>query len=187
MDNNGNKQPVDFVNTGNNHHVAIYVDEAGNYQENIVSFFEATARAINKQPIIDHEYNSEKGWRFCFSMKQNEYFVFPDEENGFNPEDIDLTKELDKTAARKIKKIISPEPDPEPQTEDLEQPDEPQTEEEPETEQPETREQPTRKTIILNPVILIAGLGLAAALGVIFFITRKARTTPAQLEEPQEE
>ena len=91
LDNNGNKQPVDFVNTGNNHHVAIYVDEAGNYQENIVSFFEATARAINKQPIIDHEYNSEKGWRFCFSMKQNEYFVFPDEENGFNPEDIDLT------------------------------------------------------------------------------------------------
>lgn len=104
-----------------------------------------------------------------------------------NPEDIDLTKELDKTAARKIKKIISPEPDPEPQTEDLEQPDEPQTEEEPETEQPETQEQPTRKTIILNPVILIAGFGLAAALGVIFFITRKARTTSAQLEEPQEE
>ena len=93
-----------------------------------------------------------------------------------NPEDIDLTKELDKNAARKIKKIITPEPDPEPQTE-----------EEPETEQPETQEQPTRKTIILNPAILIAGFGLAAALGVIFFITRKARTTPAQLEEPQEE
>ena len=32
-----------------------------------------------------------------------------------SPEDIDLTKELDKTATRKIKKIIAPSPEPEPE------------------------------------------------------------------------
>lgn len=91
LDKQGNRQPIDFVNPGNNHHVAIYIDENGNYQENIVSFFDATARAINEQPIIDREYNSKLGWNFCFTLKQNEYFVFPNKETGFNPEDIDLT------------------------------------------------------------------------------------------------
>lgn len=90
-DANGNKQPCDFVNPGNNHHVAIYKDADGNYQENIVSFFEATARAMNKQPVIDREYNAYLGWQFCFSMKQNEYFVFPNEATGFDPEETDLT------------------------------------------------------------------------------------------------
>lgn len=88
---NSKKQPCDFVNPGNNHHVAIYIDAEGNYQENIVTFFEATVRAINKQPIIDYKYNAHIGWKFCFSMKQNEYFVFPNESTGFNPEEIDLT------------------------------------------------------------------------------------------------
>ena len=91
LDEHGNKQPVDFVNPGNNHHVAIFIDEEGDYQENIVSFFDATARAINEQPIIDREYNSCIGWKFCFTLKQNEYFVFPNDETGFNPEEIDLT------------------------------------------------------------------------------------------------
>jgi CRISPR-associated endonuclease Csn1 len=41
LDRNGNTQPADFVSTSNNHHVAIYRDEKGNLQENVVSFFEA--------------------------------------------------------------------------------------------------------------------------------------------------
>ncbi|MBR2637944.1 MAG: type II CRISPR RNA-guided endonuclease Cas9 [Bacteroidaceae bacterium] len=89
-DANGKKHPCNFVNPGNNHHVAIYKDTDGNYQENIVNFFEATARAINQQPIIDREHNAHLGWQFCFSMKQNEYFVFPNEATGFYPEEIDL-------------------------------------------------------------------------------------------------
>ncbi len=87
LDNEGNKQPVDFVNTGNNHHVAIYRDENGDLQENIVSFYEATARAINQEPIIDKNYNSDKGWKFLFTMKQNEYFLFPDDKE-FNPTEL---------------------------------------------------------------------------------------------------
>ncbi|MBQ7734798.1 MAG: type II CRISPR RNA-guided endonuclease Cas9 [Bacteroidales bacterium] len=109
LDENGKTQPVDFVSTGNNHHVAVYrkpvldktgvpiLDKEGNLQyeldENIVSFMEATARANQGLPIIDKEYKKDKGWEFLFTMKQNEYFVFPryNEEGKmvFNPFDHD--------------------------------------------------------------------------------------------------
>jgi CRISPR-associated endonuclease Csn1 len=109
LDKNGNLQPVDFVSTGNNHHVAIYrkpkldknkeplLDVNGNIQyeldENIVSFYEATWRAIQHLPIIDKTYRQEEGWKFLFTMKQNEYFVFPryDKDGNviFNPLDYD--------------------------------------------------------------------------------------------------
>lgn len=106
LDENGEKQPVDFVSTGNNHHVAIYskpkLDRKGEAQrdengepiyeldEVVVSFFEAVTRANLGQPIIDKEYKKEEGWKFLFTMKQNEYFVFPNEESGFSPNEIDL-------------------------------------------------------------------------------------------------
>ena len=106
LDEDGKKQAVDFVNTGNNHHVAIYrvpvkdkngqfvYDENDNQifelEENVVSFFEATARVNQGLPIIDKDFNKSEGWEFLFSMKQNEYFVFPNEETGFNPLEIDL-------------------------------------------------------------------------------------------------
>lgn len=109
LDENGRTQPVDFVNTGNNHHVAIYrkpkldkngqqlLDDNGEPQyeldEVIVSFYEATSRAMQGFPIIDKEYKKEEGWQFMFTMKQNEYFVFPryDEQGNmvFNPLDYD--------------------------------------------------------------------------------------------------
>ena len=105
LDNEGAKQPVDFVNTGNNHHVAIYrkpkldknnqpvLDENGDIvyelDENVVSFYEATTRATLGLPIIDKDYKKEEGWQFLFTMKQNEYFVFPrydaDGNMTFNP------------------------------------------------------------------------------------------------------
>jgi CRISPR-associated endonuclease Csn1 len=90
LNENGNKIPVNFVNTGNNHHVAIYKDEQGNLQENVVSFFEATARVNMGLPVIDKTYKEKEGWQFLFSMKQNEYFVFPNEQSGFKPHEMDL-------------------------------------------------------------------------------------------------
>ena len=46
-------------------------------------------------PIIDKEYNKSGGWQFLFTMKQNEYFVFPrydaDGNMTFNPLDHDET------------------------------------------------------------------------------------------------
>ena len=123
LDKNGKPQPVDFVNTGNNHHVAVYrkpvFDKDGNHaedengnkkyelEENVVSFYEAVSRRNLGLPVIYKAYKASEGWQFLFSMKQNEYFVFPrtekvekiDEETGeiteeeivvFDPNDIDL-------------------------------------------------------------------------------------------------
>ena len=110
LDSNGKPLPVDFVSTSNNHHVAIYRDTEGKLQERVVSFYEAVIRVnlglpiIFKDPkmIIDKvlenditepiilENLPEKDWEFLFTMKQNEMFVFPNEETGFNPAEIDL-------------------------------------------------------------------------------------------------
>ena len=91
LDDEGKKIPVDFVSTGNNHHVAIYEDENGNLQEKVVSFYEAVERVNQKLPIIDKDFNASLGWKFLFSMKQNEMFLFPSED--FNPKEIDLFDE----------------------------------------------------------------------------------------------
>jgi len=101
LDNNGKKIPVDFVSTGNNHHVAIYKDENDALQENVVSFYEAVERVNQGLPIIDKGFNQSIGWQFLFTMKQNELFVFPNEKTGFNPVEINL---LDP----KSRKLISP-------------------------------------------------------------------------------
>jgi len=85
LDQDGNKQAVDFVSTGNNHHVAIYRDEKDNLQEEVVSFYEAVHRINAGLPVINKE---KEGLAFLFTMKQNEYFVFPS--GDFNPNEIDL-------------------------------------------------------------------------------------------------
>ena len=90
LDSNGAPMPSDYVSTSNNHHVAIFRDAEGNLQEHIVSFFEATERAQQHLPIVDREYNKHLGWQFLFTMKRNEYFVFPNEKTGFDPNEIDL-------------------------------------------------------------------------------------------------
>lgn len=90
LDADGKPIPVDFVSTGNNHHVAIYRDEKGNLQERIVSLFEAMQLTNASEPVIDKQYNQHLGWQFLFTMKQNEYFVFPNEKTGFDPNEIDL-------------------------------------------------------------------------------------------------
>ncbi len=102
----GTKSPVDFVNTGNNHHVAIYrkpiLDKSGQWvldengkqkyelEDVVVSFFEAVARVNQGLSVINKDYKANEGWQFLFSMKQNEYFVFPNEVTGFTPKEIDL-------------------------------------------------------------------------------------------------
>jgi CRISPR-associated endonuclease Csn1 len=92
LEGNNQAQFKDYVNTGNNHHVAIYrkpiLDKTGKQvlengipqyeiDERIVSFHEAVQRAIHGLPIIDKQYKKEEGWKFMFSMKDNEFFVFP--------------------------------------------------------------------------------------------------------------
>ena len=96
-DEKGNSIPSDFVSTGNNHHVAIYKDEKGNLQEEVVSFYEAVIRKNLGQPIIKKQH--EKGWEFLFTMKQNEMFIFPSDD--FKPEEVDLLNTSNKSIISK--------------------------------------------------------------------------------------
>lgn len=80
----------DFVQTSNNHHIAIFRDANGDLQENVVSFYDATQRAIHGLPIVDKDYKKDEGWEFLFTMKRNEFFVFPNAETGFDPKQVDL-------------------------------------------------------------------------------------------------
>ncbi len=89
----GNRISSDFVEYGGNHHIAIYRDDKGHLQENVVTFYEAVSRANLGYPIIDKDFKRDEGWNFLFSMKQNEYFVFPNPETGFDPSEIDLLDE----------------------------------------------------------------------------------------------
>jgi CRISPR-associated endonuclease Csn1 len=91
LNNNGKLIPSAYVSTGNNHHVAIYRDDKGNLQEDVVSFYKAVARVSAGLPIINKHH--EQGWEFLFTIKQNEMFVFPNEEMGFEPNEIDLMDE----------------------------------------------------------------------------------------------
>lgn len=90
LDADGNTIPSDFVNLRNNHHVALYLDAEGKVQESIVPFFEALNRVNQGLPVVDRMFHSDLGWEFLYSMKVNEMFVFPDEANGFYPQEIDL-------------------------------------------------------------------------------------------------
>lgn len=99
LDTDGKEIPVDFVSTGNNHHVAIYKDENGDLEDRVISFYETVERVNQGLMIIDKTYNQDLGWKFLFSMKQNEYFVFPGE--NFDPSEIDLLEPTNN-------KLISP-------------------------------------------------------------------------------
>jgi len=88
LDSNGKTQSVDFVNTGNNHHIAIYKDENGKLYDKVVSLFDAVTSCNLNQPVIQKNYNKDLGWEFLFSLKQNEMFLIPT--NEFNPKDYDL-------------------------------------------------------------------------------------------------
>ncbi|TWP22826.1 type II CRISPR RNA-guided endonuclease Cas9 [Apibacter muscae] len=97
----GHPIPVDYISTGNNHHVAIYRDEKGNLQEKVVSFMEAVERKNQNLPVIDKTYQQNLGWTFLFTLKQNEMFVFPSED--FHPAEINL---LDKKNYQLISKHL---------------------------------------------------------------------------------
>ncbi len=86
LDINNVEIPNDYVSTGNNHHIAIYKDEKGDLQEEVVSLYEAVTRINEGSPIINK--NHPKGWKFLFSMKKNEMFIFPSDD--FNHKEVDL-------------------------------------------------------------------------------------------------
>lgn len=92
-DKEGNPQFTHFANTNNNHHVAFYRTPSGKVEERMVSFYEAAKRGIAGLPIIDRDYRKADGYEFLFTLKKNEYVVFPSMEGepAFDPRTIDLT------------------------------------------------------------------------------------------------
>lgn len=87
-------QPIGFAKMGNNHHIAIYQDRDGQYQESVVSFWDAVERkryglpVVIEQPaevwnkVMDMELPEEMleklpkdGWTFVTSMQVNEMFI----------------------------------------------------------------------------------------------------------------
>ncbi|QZE15617.1 type II CRISPR RNA-guided endonuclease Cas9 [Halosquirtibacter laminarini] len=79
--------PNDYVQTGNNHHVAIFRDADGKYHEEVVSFYEAVARVLEGVPIVRDNHPEHPDWTLQFTLKQNEMFLLPSED--FNPREID--------------------------------------------------------------------------------------------------
>ena len=96
---NDKNEPIAFVKPGNNHHVAIYVDEKGKLQEHIVTFWHAVERKkygiptiiTNPTEVWDNVNDNMKEsflrqlppsakWKFKFSMQQNEMFILGMEE-----------------------------------------------------------------------------------------------------------
>lgn len=99
-------EPIDFVSTRNNHHIAIYKDAGGKLQENVITFWDAFERkkvglpVVIKNPktvwdgILNTGLDNQdvltklplEDWEYVTSLQQNEMFVF------------DLTKQEVQTA-----------------------------------------------------------------------------------------
>lgn len=84
----GKPIPTGHVQTAGNHHIAIYMDDQGQFIEEVVTFMEAVTRKNLQQPVIRTQH--ESGAKLLMTLKRNEYFVFPHPEADFNPLDIDL-------------------------------------------------------------------------------------------------
>ena len=91
VDEKGLVKEVDFVELGNNHHIAIYENpEKEELKEHVVPFIDAVERRLQGQEVVN--LINEDGWPLLFTLKQNEMFVFPNDD--FNPLEIDLLDPL---------------------------------------------------------------------------------------------
>ena len=99
---NAEGEAIGFAKTGNNHHVAIYQDRTGKYQESIVSFWQAVERKRYGLPIIIEDTKAmwdkvmdmdlpqefletlpKDDWQFVVSLQANEMFVLGLEDADF--------------------------------------------------------------------------------------------------------
>lgn len=99
---NAEGEAIGFAKTGNNHHIAIYKDAKGEYQESVVSFWQAVERKRYGLPIIIENpkevWNKimdtdlpqdfiktlpEDDWQFVVSLQANEMFVLGLEDADF--------------------------------------------------------------------------------------------------------
>lgn len=72
---NNSNDPISFVLTKNNHHVAIYADEKGEYKECIYTFWQTVERSKYKLPLIVN--NPKVLWEEIMK-RENDGETFPD-------------------------------------------------------------------------------------------------------------
>jgi CRISPR-associated endonuclease Csn1 len=99
---NDQGEAVGFSKTGNNHHIAIYQDMNGQYQESVVSFWQAVERKRYGLPIVIEDSKSvwdkvmnmdlpqefletlpKDDWQFVVSLQANEMFILGLEDADF--------------------------------------------------------------------------------------------------------
>lgn len=90
LDGTGATMPGAFVNPRSNHHAEIYVNSEGKHEQRIISLIDCVNRHVKGLPLTDEEEMRGKGYRLLLSIRRNELFVFPDEETGFDPTQIDV-------------------------------------------------------------------------------------------------
>lgn len=70
---NSTGEPIGFVKPGNNHHVAIYVDDEGQEYEHVVTFWHAVERKKNGLPVVIK--NPLEAWDFVADKDLPEAFL----------------------------------------------------------------------------------------------------------------
>lgn len=99
---NENGEAIGFVKPGNNHHIAIYRDSDGKYQESVVTFWNAVERKKYGLPVIISDpagcFDSiqknlpesfisqlpDPSWKFVMSLQSNEMFILGMSEDEYN-------------------------------------------------------------------------------------------------------
>ena len=95
-------EAVGFSKTGNNHHIAIYQDKNGQYQESVVSFWQAVERKRYGLPIVIEDPKAvwdkvmdmdlpqefletlpKDDWQLVVSLQANEMFILGLEDGDF--------------------------------------------------------------------------------------------------------
>ncbi len=113
---------VGFVKTGNNHHIAIYIDKDGKYQESLVSFWDAVERkryglpvviedpkalwdkltAMNDTDLPPQEFLNDlphDDWQFVISLQSNEMFIL-------GMDDVEYTTAMENKDYRTLNKYL---------------------------------------------------------------------------------
>ncbi|MDC3215519.1 hypothetical protein OAU11_03500 [Flavobacteriaceae bacterium] len=85
------------VNLRNNHHVLIYLDKEDEYQEEVISFWEAVRRKSSKEMI--YQLPSD-GAQFVTSLEINDLFIM-----GLEDPDLKLEKESNSFLAKHLYRV----------------------------------------------------------------------------------
>jgi len=77
-----------FVEPGGNHHIAIFENEQGKREGDVITLFDATQRVCRGEPVIQKTY--KPGWKFVMSLSIDEMVIMDVNENEIDWNDTNL-------------------------------------------------------------------------------------------------